>query len=198
MIAVGIFLQSSFLKHTRTHETGKKRENSTAGISIMFFSSGATGVLASQGCFGRHKYISKTCCIHLTRSWGTGVHRPYLLKLKIITSIWCITLSTAPIKTTVIPIWHMYLLIFLTCQPYYYASHGITHQRKKFPFQYGNCNLSQHTVSDLFIYNFFNRFCDLFIYGGVWGFPYEDPGRHNVPKPLQKSSKGTKYEGWII
>lgn len=35
-----------------------------AGISTMFFSSGATGVLTSQRSFGRNKYIYMTCCIY--------------------------------------------------------------------------------------------------------------------------------------
>lgn len=42
----------------------KRKQRSMAGISTMFFSSGATGVLTSQGCFGRDKYIYMTCCTH--------------------------------------------------------------------------------------------------------------------------------------
>ena len=37
--------------------TENKQQKPMAGIPTMFFSSGATGVPTSQGCFGRDKYI---------------------------------------------------------------------------------------------------------------------------------------------
>lgn len=149
-----------------------------AGISTMFFSSGATGVPASQGSFGRHKYIYMTCCIHLKGNWGTGVHRPHLFKLKIINSIWCIKLSIAPINNDGYSnITHVRLLDFSL---YWYFSHFITSylflcitwgkiSEQRFPFQYVNWSLNS-TLPNSFFFFFFYWFCDLFIYGGVWGF----------------------------
>lgn len=49
----------------RLQKTAKRKQRSMAGISTMFFSSGATGVLTSQERVGRDKYIYMTCRIHL-------------------------------------------------------------------------------------------------------------------------------------